>query len=88
MVQHVLTECPRTQDLHKKLLRRINDVCKILNDPALVKVITVLMLHDNLLIQFQNATEIPGDLWTQKSRQRILDQGVQGSPITNCRKGN
>ena len=57
-VRHVLTECPRTQDLRKELLGRTNDVRKILNDPALAKSAAILLLRGNLLGQFQDVREI------------------------------
>ena len=61
-VRHVLTECPRTQELREKLFGRAHDVKKILKDSALAKAAAILMLRGNLLGQFQAVTETPEDL--------------------------
>ncbi len=65
-VRHILTECPRTQDLREELLGRAHDVRRILKDSALVKAAAILVLRGNLLGQFQDVTEASGDLQAQE----------------------
>ena len=75
-VRHILTECPRTQDLREELLGRAQDVQRILKDPALVKAAAILVLRGNLLGQFQEVTEASGDLEAEKP---LRDPGTDGS---------
>ena len=75
-VRHILTECPRTQDLWEELLGQAQDVKRILKDSALVKAAAILVLWGNLLRQFQEVTEALGDLEAEKP---LRDPGTDGS---------
>lgn len=61
-VRHILTECPRTQDLREELLGQAHDVRRILKDSALARAAAILVLRGNLLGQFQDVREASGDL--------------------------
>ncbi|KAA6409147.1 MAG: hypothetical protein FRX48_06700 [Lasallia pustulata] len=52
-VRHILTECPRTQNLREELLGRAHDIRRTLKDSALVKAAAILVLQGNLMGQFQ-----------------------------------
>ncbi|SLM33995.1 reverse transcriptase [Lasallia pustulata] len=75
-VQHIFTECPRTQDLREELLGRAHDIRRISKDSAVVKAAAILVLRGNLLGQFQDVTEASAIYRLRRSLQTILEQTV------------
>ena len=81
-VRHILTECPRTQDLQEELLGRAHDIRRILKDSALARAAAILVLRGNLLGQFQDVQEASGDL--QGPEKPPEDPETGGSRTADC----
>ena len=81
-VQHILTECLRTQDLQEELLEWAHNIQRILKDSALARAATILVLQGNLLGQFQDVQEASGDLQGPEKPSENPETG--GSRTADC----